>query len=98
MAKRSNPVRKHNTKPVRQPSAGENLREEILILRELMRKVLEHLNDDPSMNELLRVLEGVGRTGTRLATLVKLQEQLDEHQAAGSSMVDDMQELIRRMS
>ncbi|KPL74097.1 hypothetical protein ADN00_13910 [Ornatilinea apprima] len=70
--------RKAAADPGRVPGAqpGGDLREEIDMLRGLIQRVVSLAEGGRELEELLGILEKVGRASTRLATLLKTQQTL----------------------
>lgn len=70
--------RKAAADPGRFPGAqpGGDLREEIDMLRGLIQRVVSLAEGGRELEELLGILEKVGRASTRLATLLKTQQTL----------------------
>ncbi|NMC53539.1 MAG: hypothetical protein GYA48_07860 [Chloroflexi bacterium] len=70
--------RKAAADPGRGPGAqpGGDLREEIDMLRGLIQRVVSLAEGGRELEELLGILEKVGRASTRLATLLKTQQTL----------------------
>ncbi len=62
--------------PAEPPPSPESLINEIAMLRYLMQRVTDMVDDDCQLGELLDVLEKVGRAQTRLVTLLKAQQSL----------------------
>jgi hypothetical protein len=63
------------------------LREEIDILRRALRRVSDEIDDDTPLQELIKLLDALGKGGTRLSTLLKANKDL------GGSF--DLMELVR---
>ena len=78
-------------------AVGDDLRGEIDMLRELMRRVMEQPLEEIRLEDLLKVLEGQGRAAARLAGLLKAQRELDETVGAGEALSRAFDEAIKEM-
>lgn len=85
-------------KPRRQARPGNPgaLAEEICLLRDLLRQLQERMEDDPPMKELLSLAEGLGRTTTRLATLLRVEQALNEVQSEAPAVDELLGRLVLR--
>ena len=75
----------------------QDMRVEIAMLRQLMRKVLERVGEDDQLKELLQVLDVVGKTCMRLSVLLKTERSLDEGQDVAGALNGALAELIEDM-
>jgi len=82
------PTRKSSQ--LRRPEQAEEaapggLRDEIELLREIIRRVGQMLDEGRTLEELLRVLNTTSIACTRLSTLIKAQQSLEEDGSAALS-------------
>lgn len=85
-----------------QDALAHSLRDEIELLRELMRQAGEKLTEDDapdrSLQELLKILDSLSLSGSRLAALVKAQKQLEGDQPAASGLAKALSEVLKERS
>lgn len=86
------------------PEAQGDLRAEIELVRGLIREIGARLADETddcagprSLNDLLRVLDGLGRAVSRLAGLLKAQRELDGAQSVGDAITRALGDVIQRL-
>ncbi len=75
-------ARRNNGSPPEEPGGG--LSAEIAMLRAAIRQVSERAGEVGTMEEWLRVLDGLGRASVRLAKLLRAQRELAEEQTAAA--------------
>jgi hypothetical protein len=80
--------------PVQEAS---ELREEIAMLRGVMRRVEALTADDCSLAELLRILSTLGQASTRLATLLKAEKMLDASQDVSQVLNQAIEEVLQEL-
>lgn len=84
------------------PGAGGplgDLREEIHLLRETIRRVGQRVDGGEEMEtaELLKIMEGLARAAVRLAALIKTQRAFDEQSGATDVLSRALDEAIREL-
>ncbi len=85
--------RAKNINPESQSRASEMLHAATNDLKALMDKVKQMSEADLKLNDVLNVLEGIGRAATRLANLLKAEEEL----AGGSDLGSEVDEAIAEL-
>ncbi len=78
--------------------ADGDLREEIAMLRAILRRVHDQAGAAQSTSDLLRILDGLSRASVRLAELIKAQRELDESQSAAGALSEALEEVIKKWS
>jgi len=78
------------------PSA-ESLQGEIAMLREVMRRANRRLEEIDGLDDLLRLMENLGKAATRLAGLLKAERQLGGHEDLTQSLHHALAEVIREL-
>lgn len=76
----------------------QRLEEEIAILRELIQRVHEQTGAECDLSEMLKVLEGQGRSAVRLAALLKAQRALDESSGSAELFSERIEATIRELT
>lgn len=76
----------------------DNLREEIAMLRILMRRVMALADEGHALSDVLRLLDCVGKASTRLGTLLKTERLLDERQDMAGALNEALAEMINDLS
>lgn len=69
------------------PKSDEGLDDEIEFLRSLMRQAAKKLSDHLSLDDLLKMLDTVGRTSTSLSKLLKDRRELENEVLNPSAML-----------
>jgi len=91
-------------RPVRRPGAGQDagetqgLKEEIAMLREMNRWMAEDLEEGCQPAQRIRVLETLGKSYTRLATLLKTEHMLGGNDVVQSALNQALKELMQEMT
>lgn len=93
--RRNRPPRRVERSGANQASLPADLEAEIEMLRGLMRQVDAAARGDKPLSELLHVLDMIGKSGTRLATLLKAQRDLAESPDIATAINDALAEVIR---
>jgi len=70
------------------------LKEEISMLRSIMRRILTMAKEGEPVSELLKILDTVSKASTRLATLLKTQRQLESVQDLTAVLNQAIQEAM----
>jgi len=73
------------------------LQDEILSLRAMMRQVLAQADEGRSLAELLRMLEVLGKTSTRLAALIKAERSLAADQDLATALSQALSQATREL-
>ncbi len=85
-------------KPARESQAGpEGLSNEIAMLRWLIQRVTDMVDENCQMGELLDVLEKVGKAQTRLVTLLKAQQTLGGDESLSTYLNRALEELNQEL-
>lgn len=89
--------------PRRTPAAAPNeipdgLQDEIRMLRNLMRRIRALADEGRPLPELLRILETLGKSSTRLATLLKTERLLAGDEDFGQALNDALKDVIRDLT
>lgn len=79
-------------------STANHLREEIAMLRELIRGLHDVAAEGHDLEETLRILEVASISASRLAGLLKTQRQLDDSQDSGAVMSEAMAAKIQELT
>lgn len=74
------------------------LEEEITQVRDLIRRVSERAEAGLDTEDLLKVLQGVSLSSTRLAALLKSQRSLFDEQDSGAAINQALADLLREVS
>lgn len=95
----SDPPTPRKSRPARrrggtQPAA---LRDEILMLRSVMRRVMALADEGRPLAELLHILDSLSKASNRLANLLKAERQLDENQDVAEALNEALAEVIREL-
>jgi hypothetical protein len=77
-------------------SGPPGLSDEISMLREIIRRVNAMADDGSSLEQMLKVLEGMSMSSARLATLLKVQAQIESSQGAESELSAALRQAIDR--
>lgn len=80
----------------KEPESG-SLQEEINMLRTLMRLVETLANEGKPVGELLKLLDILGKSSTRLASLLRAQRELCEEKEFGSVFNQALSEVIKEL-
>lgn len=75
----------------------DSLQEEIDMLRALMRMVEKLADEGKSLGEMLKMLDILGKSSTRLASLLRAQKVLCEEREFGSVFNQALSEVIEEM-
>jgi hypothetical protein len=84
------------SKPVPAAEAG-SLQEEIVMLRTFMRLIENMVDEGKPLGELLRMLDTLGRSSTRLAGLLRAQRELSEDKGFGTVFNQAISEVIQEL-
>jgi CRISPR/Cas system CSM-associated protein Csm2 small subunit len=79
----------------KRPKQG--LQEEISMLRSVIRRIVSMSDGGRELPELLRIVETLGKTSTRLATLLKADRQLETREDVSSALDEVLEEMIREI-
>jgi hypothetical protein len=95
-------ARKRAAKPVAQaktPGAAEAgaLHEEIAMLRTFIRMIENLADDGKPLGELLKILDMLGKSSTRLASLLRAQRALCEEKEFGAVFNQALSDVIREL-
>lgn len=89
-------TRKRTAAPPPAPSA-ESLQGEIAMLREVMRRANDRLEEISGLDDLLRLMENLSKAATRLAGLLKAERQLGGQEDLSQSLHHALAEVIREL-
>ncbi len=73
------------------------LREAVEMLRLLMRRAAELSDQCQTLNELLKLLDVYGKTGTRLGQLLRAERQLDQSADTGALLSQALSEALEEL-
>lgn len=76
----------------------DGLRDEIRMLRNLMRRIKALADEGRPLPELLRILETLGKSSTRLATLLKTERLLAGDEDFGQALNEAVKDIIRDLA
>ena len=72
----------------------EHLQEQIEMLRDLIHMVRDQMTEDINIRQLILMLDAVGKAATRLATLIKAQQELGENESFPESLAMAVRDLF----
>jgi hypothetical protein len=72
----------------------DRLQEQIEMLRSLIHLVRDQLSEDINIKQLILVLDAVGKGATRLASLIKAQEELGEDETFPETLAEAVRDLF----
>jgi hypothetical protein len=73
------------------------LREAVEMLRLLMRRAAELADQCQTLNDLLKLLDVYGKTGTRLGQLLRAERQLDQSADTGALLSQALSEALEEL-
>ncbi|MBI9043371.1 MAG: hypothetical protein JEZ06_02725 [Anaerolineaceae bacterium] len=71
----------------------QGLQNEIAMIRNVLHQIIDQTDTGCSVQELLRILDAIGKASTRLATLLKTEHVLGE----GEGVTDLLNQALREM-
>ena len=72
----------------------EYLHEQIEVLRSLIDHVQSHITEDTNFKQLIIILDAIGKGATRLATLIKTQQELGEEKSFPEELAEALQGIV----